>query len=545
MLPSGPARTLAAVLLLSLAGITLLPAQAARAEDRTVAGGRLDWGIKSSFQRYVTGPIAQGRWSLMGGAATVGDSGFRFHSAAGRYDPDTGAFRARYSGGVHFTGHRQKDGTHRLDLTISRPTVRISGGSGTLYADMTSRARDTGAFTTAGQVPLATLDLSGVSMRGGGSTVVLGNLPATLTAQGAKAFAGYYTAGTPLDPVSLSADVTASGRTTPDASSTDGGKKEDRQQKPASHGEFRDAAVDWGVRRTWREYVTGSVAQGAWKVSDGARDGGALFRFPAGHGSYDRKKATLDARFAGRIRFTGRHGLDLTLSAVQVKVRGREGALRADVRTPRLRERNVPLAEFAVDPLRPEDGLITVSEAPAKLTAEGARVFGGVYRAGTAMDPVSLAVPLDADAELPPLPDLGDDAGTQTEGRAQNGGGSGQESTEPRRAASSSDTSLLVPVTVGAGVACIVAAAGVVAVRRKRSATVAAASAPASTGDGGRAGEEPSPNAPPGDSGSAVGTGGASGSAEGPGGASGSAEGSRGDDRSAGSGPLVDPPGER
>src|SRR5690606_19404152 len=94
-----------------------LPAATAHAENRAVQGGRLDWGIKSSFQSYVTGPVAKGGFSLTGGAATVGGSGFRFHSATGTYDADTGTFRAAFSGGVRFVGHRSADGSHELDLT--------------------------------------------------------------------------------------------------------------------------------------------------------------------------------------------------------------------------------------------------------------------------------------------------------------------------------------------------------------------------------------------------------------------------------------------
>lgn len=191
-----PARALA-VALLAVMPAVLLPATAAEAADRTVRGGRLDWGIKSSFQSYVTGPIAQGSWGLTGGAATVGGSQFRFHSATGSYDPAGGAFRAGFSGGVHFTGHKKSDGSYELDLTISRPTVRIQGGGGTVYADMVSKDRGSGRVTSAAQVPLATLGLSGIDMTGGTTPVALNNVPATLTSQGAKAFAGYYTAGTP------------------------------------------------------------------------------------------------------------------------------------------------------------------------------------------------------------------------------------------------------------------------------------------------------------------------------------------------------------
>lgn len=77
----------------------LAPATAAHAaQSRTVSGGRLDWGIKASFQSYVTGPIAQGSWNLTGSAGTIGSSQFRFPSAQGSYDPGTGTLNMRLPG---------------------------------------------------------------------------------------------------------------------------------------------------------------------------------------------------------------------------------------------------------------------------------------------------------------------------------------------------------------------------------------------------------------------------------------------------------------
>ncbi|MFI9490599.1 HtaA domain-containing protein [Streptomyces halstedii] len=408
MLPSRSVRALVVALFAVLLG-ALLPATAAQAASRTVQGGRLDWGIKSSFQSYVTGPIAQGSWSLTAGAATVGGSQFRFHSATGSYDPESGAFQAGFSGGVRFVGHRQSDGTNQLDLTVGRPTVRISGGSGTLYADMISKDRESGRVTTSAQVPMATLGLSGINMRGGSTPVALNNIPATLTAQGAKAFAGYYTAGTPLDPVSLSVDTKAPAGA-PAASSTPSpspSKTEKPKKAESTAGRFEDAAVDWGVRRTYREYVTGSIAQGEWTLADGAQDGGALFRFPKGKGTYDAKKQTLDAAFAGSVRFTGKGGLDLELAGVTVKVASGKGTLRADVTNEGTTREGVPLVTFTAKDLTPKDGLAALTEAPATLTADGAKAFGSLYSEGTAMDPVSLAVAVEAKAQLPALPDLG------------------------------------------------------------------------------------------------------------------------------------------
>ncbi|MFJ3188305.1 HtaA domain-containing protein [Streptomyces halstedii] len=405
MLPSRSVRALVVALFAVLLG-ALLPATAAQAASRTVQGGRLDWGIKSSFQSYVTGPIAQGSWSLTGGTATVGGSQFRFHSATGSYDPESGAFQAGFSGGVRFVGHRQSDGTNQLDLTIGRPTVRISGGSGTLYADMISKDRESGRVTTSAQVPMATLGLSGINMRGGSTPVALNNVPATLTAQGAKAFAGYYTAGTPLDPVSLSVDTKAPAGA-PAASSTPSPSPSKTKKAESTAGRFEDAAVDWGVRRTYREYVTGSIAQGEWTLADGAQDGGALFRFPKGKGTYDAKKQTLDAAFAGSVRFTGKGGLDLELAGVTVKVASGKGTLRADVTNEGTTRKGVALVTFTAKDLTPKDGLAALTEAPATLTADGAKAFGSLYSEGTAMDPVSLAVAVDAKAQLPALPDLG------------------------------------------------------------------------------------------------------------------------------------------
>lgn len=411
-----PTRASVAALLATLAallGAVVLPATAAQAAGRTVEGGRLDWGIKSSFQSYVTGPVAKGGFKLRNGAATAGGSLFRFHSASGSYDPDSGSLQASFSGGVAFQGHQKPDGTYELDMSVSRPTVKISGGSGTLYVDVSSKAKEGGAVTTASQVPFARLSLGGVNMKGGGSPIALAGIPATLTDEGAKAFAGYYAAGAQLDPVSLSVDVKAAApaaeQPTPPAPGTGAAESPQASQSPQAAGEFTEAAVDWGVRRTFREYVSGSIGQGKWELAEGAQDGGALFRFPQGKGAYDAAKGTLEGSFAGSVHFTGAH-LDLKLGAVTVKVENGKGVLSADVTTGADTKKAVALVEFDAKGLKSEGGLATLTEAPTTLTEGGAQAFNSMYKAGTEMDPVSLAVALDGAAKLPALPNLGSTA---------------------------------------------------------------------------------------------------------------------------------------
>ncbi|GGJ97870.1 hypothetical protein GCM10011583_31700 [Streptomyces camponoticapitis] len=480
MLSSRPARALAVALLAALLG-ALLPAATAHAATRAVQGGRLDWGIRSSFQSYVTGPIAGGSWSLTGGAATVGGSRFRFHSASGTYDPGSGALSAGFSGGVRFVGHTEPDGSHELDLTISRPTVRISGGRGILHADMTSKAKGSGKITTSSQVPLATLDLGGIDMRGGAGPVALSNVPSTLTAQGATAFAGYYTAGTPLDPVSLSVDVAAAKapaeKPAPKPAGTDKDADEgtDKAERERAKGALEDAAVDWGVRRTFREYVTGSIAKGRWTLGGGAQDGGALFRFPKGKGAYDTKKQTFVADFAGSVRFTGNR-LDLTLSGISVQVKGGKGTLAADVASEGgAPAKAVPLVTFAAADLTPKNGLAALTEAPATLTEAGAEAFGSLYKAGTAMDPVSLAFAVDRKAKLPALPDLGSDAEASAEPDSLTATGDSPKPAEADDAASASASSSSRALTYGGiGVGVLLAAALAVYVGVRRRGTTAA-----------------------------------------------------------------------
>ncbi|MCX4525613.1 MULTISPECIES: HtaA domain-containing protein [unclassified Streptomyces] len=490
-----PARAIAVALLATLAALltALVPATAAHAASRTVQGGRLDWGIKSSFQSYVTGPVAKGGFKLKNGAATVGGSLFRFHSATGSYDPDTGAFEASFSGGVQFQGHQKPDGAYELDLSVSRPTIKINGGSGTLYADVSSKAKDTGVVTTESQVPFASLGLGGVNMAGGGSPIALTNIPVTLTAQGAKSFAGYYTAGAQLDPISLSADVKAApegGQSSAPAGSSPSAQPSGSASPQGSRapGAFVDAAVDWGVRRTFREYVTGSIGQGKWTLADGARDGGALFRFGQGKGSFDGEKGALDAAFAGTVHFTGAH-LDLKLGAVTAKVQGGRGVLSADVTTAGATKSAVPLVEFDAKGLKTEGGLATLTEAPATLTEDGSRAFNSMYKAGTEMDPVSLAVALDAGARLPALPDLGSTASSSSASAAA-----------PAPARNAADGSSDTGTYIAVGVAVLVLAGGVafLTLRKRREPAPASAPAPedsASEGSSSAAPEAESPDA--------------------------------------------------
>ncbi|MFJ8045021.1 HtaA domain-containing protein [Kitasatospora sp. NPDC096147] len=495
-------RRFAATLVAALATLLTLAVVPAVAAPGTVSGGRLDWGIKHSFLSYVTGPIAKGSWSLTGGASTVGGDTFRFHSATGSYDPESGALTAALSGGVNFKGH-ESNGTFALDMKLSRFTVKAGSGSGGLYADVVSKAKDTGTVSSASQVKLADLGLGGIDLRGQGGTITLSGVPATMTAAGATAFGNFYPAGTQLDPLTLSVNVKAAAEPAPSTAPTPSAsakpKPADTPSAAASSSappapaetpaetptaaasptaaprtEFANGALDWGVRRTFRDYVTGTIAKGGWQLEGGAADGGAFFRWTPAKGAYDPATGELTAAFTGTVRFRGMesggaYGLDLALTSPAVKVAGGKGTLSADVsgKSPNGEAQQltgVPLATFDAAALKPEGGLLKAAELPLALTEEGSKAFGGLYPAGTAMDPLSFAVALDPAAALPPLPDLGPAAPSASASTPAT------PAATPVAAASDSGSGW-VPVAVVGGVLVAGAAVGtVLLVRRRRAA---------------------------------------------------------------------------
>jgi hypothetical protein len=178
-------------------GIVVGPAPATAAEQ-TVGSGALDWGVRASFRGYVTAPIAAGSITTAGGAVTNADGTFRFPVTGGVADTTGAAADVATGGSVRFTGHGGE-----LDLWISALRVVLAGGTGTLVADVSSKPLEEPEPVVFDDVALAALDLSGVTPAVGSGGVTWPAVPATLTESGAAAFAGFYPAGTPLDPVTL------------------------------------------------------------------------------------------------------------------------------------------------------------------------------------------------------------------------------------------------------------------------------------------------------------------------------------------------------
>ena len=198
-------RALGGMLALAAVGATAAAAQGP--PPLTLTGGHADWGLKQSFRNYIKGPIAHGSFTASDGATVNADESFRFAFANGTYDLARHAVTAQFEGTVHFVGHDSGAGP-LLDLTVSDPKVVTEGDGGTLYLDARSKELSTGQFVDYDDVAFATLDLAASTVTPGALQVSIAPIAATLTADGAAAFAGFYAEGTQLDPASLSVTYT-------------------------------------------------------------------------------------------------------------------------------------------------------------------------------------------------------------------------------------------------------------------------------------------------------------------------------------------------
>ncbi|MEU7042773.1 HtaA domain-containing protein [Streptomyces varsoviensis] len=463
--PARPARRFALVAATALAlgaGAVSIPAFAA---DGGAAGppkmelkdGTLDWGVKESFRKYVTG-MAKGTIETAGGAKQAADNGpFTFTGGSGTYDTGTHAVATTFQGSVRFISK-----AHGFDIELADLKLSTKGKAGSITADITAAGK------TEDDVELASLDLSSVRPGSGdGGAMTFAKIPAKLTAEGAKAFNGMYEAGQELDPATLTVKAGGGGRPTqqpttgptqqpttdpttgptnptdPTGNPTDGPSKQptngptDQPAKPttpsgpgeqdAQSGTIADGNLDWGVKKSFRDYITGG-AKGEIELSGGAAKSGDGYRFPKGHGSYDADTSALDAAFGGAIRFTGHEGkLDLKFSDLKVRVKGGKGALLADVSAKDLASGKVVnsddlrLADLDLSgkPMKAEGKIVTLAAVPARLTDEGAKAFGGYYDQPSKrdLDPVTLNVSLDKNAQLP--------GGTGSSGSSDPAGSSG------------------------------------------------------------------------------------------------------------------------
>ncbi|MET9660620.1 HtaA domain-containing protein [Streptomyces sp. NPDC006510] len=434
---------------------TAVDAAAAAAPKLELKDGTLEWGVKESFRKYLASSFSGGKITVEGGATQAPGNGvFTFADGKGTYDTATHGTDTAFGGGVNFYAHGGV-----LDITLSDVKLATAGTGGAITVDVTTPQG------TRDDVEFAALDLSAVKPgRGEGGAMVFKGIPATLTKAGSEAFNGQYKEGDALDPATLSVKAVAApteeptgeptGKSTTRPTTEPTGKPTTNPSakptsaappspsatgKPAADtpGEIVDGTLDWGVKKSFRTYVTGPIAHGRVETTAGATASGDGYRFPDATGRFDAAKQTLNAEFHGKVRFLGHeengaYTLDLSLTGMEIQVNGTKGTLIADVSTKDRTTRKVSTyTGLAVADLKlpkgeltTENGVVNISAVPATLTADGTKAFGGMYRAGEQLDALTVAVALDKDAELPGAAGgSGSTGGTTTTGGGSAAGG--------------------------------------------------------------------------------------------------------------------------
>lgn len=216
------------------------------ASDGTIKSANLGWGVRNSFRNYVRGGIANGSWELNG--TSYSSDAFNWSNGTGTFKDGKGSIS--FSGSVRFTGHHGI-----LDTTIANPRLEINGNSGTLYATMNSND-PSGKATNYGEVALLKVDLSG--LQSSADAVSVNGAATTLTAEGAKAFAGFYDAGKDMAPLSFSAAINGAKTTTKTVSET------------VYEGEGCDPVTGKPLASTGASGVEGTLVAGFIAVAAGA-----------------------------------------------------------------------------------------------------------------------------------------------------------------------------------------------------------------------------------------------------------------------------------
>ncbi|MCW4386140.1 HtaA domain-containing protein [Salinibacterium sp. SYSU T00001] len=188
--------------------------------------------------------------------------------------------------------------------------------------------------------------------------------------------------------------------------------------------EVTDATFTWGFKEAFRSYISGTIANGEWTVSDGAAYETPHFSWSGGAGGYDAEAEEGELAFTGTVTFTGHGGiLNTSVANPRIEIVDAETArLYLDVAGTTqdgtaVDQRGVHFADVDLGGVMAEtaEGELTITGAPAELSTEGSEAFG-TYEPGTELDPVTVtftieegcgvdvaeAAEADADADVVP-----------------------------------------------------------------------------------------------------------------------------------------------
>ena len=365
-------------------------------------GWEIVWGVKESFRKYVTGPIAHGSITTQGTASTTDG---RIVWSDGVAEETSSASEYRFAGGVLFEGHNGI-----LELSISNPHVVIgSNGSGAVFADVASRPF---TDTTTKNELVHYDDVELVTFTGSQTVDGFQSDDAVLTAEGAKAFGGFYEAGAAFDAFTLSSVPVTDDDTTPSTPSDDDTvdpspsqntpgdntpEQTDGEQQETCVANEVSGTLDWGIKESFRNYIQGGIAKGGWTVS-GIVETASGFQW-SGSGQLNADEVLGQVSLPGTLHFTGHDGvLDTKISNLSLVIHASTLAtIYADIASQDMEgtKHDLPGVAFAtvnISGAALSADSFSVDGATTTLTDAGAKAFAGFYEGGIELDPVSISL---------------------------------------------------------------------------------------------------------------------------------------------------------
>lgn len=582
--------------------VTVSPAASAD-EVLPLTGGSAAWGVKESFRNYLGSPVALGGYEASDGATVLADGTIDFPTAGGSVSKEDASGDVSFSGTVVFSGHDYGQGPV-LDVRLSDPRVEFHGDTATVHAAVTSREfgganpnLPPGDLVEYGEVAVA--ELTGAELTVEDEEISFTSAAGTLHPDAAEPFAGFYAAGSPMDPLSFtvgigdvtgpeepedpvynpqvtvapttglnpegdtvlaegsgfrpgqgvyvaltsiaqpadsypahytsavwlrgaaapgedgtfSTEVEVTGSYDKDGTTYDCvesqcyiavfndhtdianrdqdvwtpvsfASEEEPTEEPTDPAEeptvpegpltVHNGRADWGVKESFRDYITGNIAKGEISAENGAtvnEDG--TYAFTNGSGGVDMAESIADIGFEGSVVFDG-HIYDgaepllkMTVTDPRVEIDGGTGVLYVDVVSKSLtNEELVAYDDIAFASLdlsgvayELEDGVLSWDPIPATLTAEGVPAFADFYGAGEQLDPITLTVSVDEDVTVPGGGDGGGNGGVGPTPGPGDGDGDGKPNL-PSTGVALTGLLAAAAVAIGAGGTAVYAARG-------------------------------------------------------------------------------------
>lgn len=281
--------------------------------------GSMQWGIKESFRNYVVGRIANGEFTMSGGATQVkGNGAFTYQQAKRGSDWDGHTGTVQYAGNVNIYGHHGS-----MNVDIANPTINV------LSPSKAEIRIPFGVKQT--ELTLATIDLStGKRIELEGDAVRFSGSEVRLSKDGAeKVFindSGEGPAGTFWDAGQVMDNITftigdPSTYDVVDPPNTDEKPKPTPKEEPKASGTGGAAAgsLKWGISSYFAVYTTQKSNTSGCPTPGGHCAGGSIstsgvgsgYLFPLAAGSdWDESAQTGTVKYSGVVAFKG-YGLTM------------------------------------------------------------------------------------------------------------------------------------------------------------------------------------------------------------------------------------------